>query len=681
MDRNIKTSTSFKRIDALKKDEATEEVRTLREEINYHDYLYYVKNAPAISDAAYDKLFQRLEQLETAFPELKTPDSPTVRIGGETVSQLKKVKHQSALLSLQAMLNEGDVKSFLDTVRSKAGKDTIRYCLEPKFDGLSVEVVFENGQFKYGATRGDGMVGEDISHNLKTIRALPLKLRQKNATPKSLSVRGEVFIPKKGFIALNKQRVELGEQAFANPRNAAAGLMRQYESHQIAEQALDIFFYDILALDTDLPATHEQVLQKLSEWGLKTSPLNETVSSHQQIKNYHHSLEQQRDELDYEIDGIVIKVNDNALREKLGTRERNPRWALAWKFKPREEITSVEDIVVNVGRTGILTPVALLQPVDVGGITVSRATLHNEAEVHRKDIRVGDNVRIIRAGDVIPEVAERVKSADKKRGKVFKMPPHCPACGAPVIHEGAYYLCSAGLSCPAQLAGHIQHFADREAMNIDHLGEKTAEQLVKKNLVRDLSDLYKLQVDDIASLEGFATRSAQQLYESIQHAKNPRLDRFLYALGIQHVGQRMARELAEAFHSLDALAKADKQSIEKISGIGAEIAESTANFFADPTNRSVLKRMRERGLKISPIQPHGKQPLKDKTFVFTGTLEAFTREEAKEKVQALGGKSSSNVSSETDYVVVGKNPGSKLEKAKDSKIKRISEKEFIEMLK
>jgi DNA ligase (NAD+) len=680
MDFKKQPDTHFRPVAKLNKKEAAGEINALREGIQYHDYLYYVKNTPKISDAVYDRLFQRLEELEAAFPEFKTADSPTLRVGAEPVSKLKKVRHKAPLLSLQATLEIRDIESFLQTAANKANQKSILCCLEPKFDGLSVELVYEHGHFRYGSTRGNGEVGEDISHNLKTIRALPLTLQHQDEAPDVLAVRGEVFMPRKGFMILNKHRVERGGDPFANPRNAAAGLMRQLEPRHVADKPLDIYFYEILDVEGPLPPTHREVLECLKRWGLKTSPLNEAVSSVKQIESYHHKLAQQRDDLDFEIDGIVIKIDDHALREDLGTRERNPRWAMAWKFEPREEITLVEDIVVNVGRTGILTPVALLQPVDVGGVTVSRATLHTEDEVHRKDIRVGDRVRVIRAGDVIPEVKERIRQPGQKRHPPFAMPKRCPVCGSKVEREGAYYLCTAGLACSVQLMARIHHYAARDTMDIEHLGGKTAMQLVQHGLVHDLADLYALSVDDIQSLDGFAQRSARQLHDAIQNAKHPRLDRFLYALGIPHVGHRVARLLAEEFRSLDKLANAGRQRIKKIAGIGEEIAEAVTHFFSEEKNREVIKRMHDSGLEIQPLPQRDQNPLKDKTFVFTGTLEAFTRDSAKEQVEALGARVASSVSRETDFVVVGKNPGSKRDEAIHLGIKRLDESQFLEML-
>ncbi|SDK30580.1 NAD-dependent DNA ligase LigA [Microbulbifer yueqingensis] len=680
MDFTSAPDTDFTAVGDLGKKEAAAEIRALREGVNYHDYLYYVKDAPEISDAVYDKLFHRLQELEEAFPDLQDDDSPTRRIGAEPVSKLKKVSHRVPLLSLQAQLDAEKVRTFIKSVQKAAESKSPAFVLEPKFDGLSVEVIYRQGKFERGSTRGNGEVGEDISHNLKTIRTLPLTLQEAGHIPAFLAVRGEVYMDRNGFTALNRERVENGEEPFANPRNAAAGLMRQYESRRAAGKPLRVYFYEILATDGEWPDTHRQVLEQLTAWGLITSPLNKSAGSFQEIEAYHKRLAGKRDDLDFEIDGIVIKVDKIKLRESLGNRDRSPRWALAWKFEPRQEATLVEDIVVQVGRTGILTPVALLQPVDVGGVTVSRATLHNENEMRRKDIRVGDCVHVIRAGDVIPEIEERIKRPGKKRQPPFEMPERCPSCGSPVIREGAYWLCPAGLSCPAQLRGRIQHYAGRDAMDIDHLGEKAAGQLVERGLVHDLADLYAVGVDDLQSLEGFAERSARQLHEAIQGAKEARLDRFLYALGIPLVGRRVARQLAEKFGELEKVSSANRDAIEAVSGLGSEIAAATTDFFEDKRNRKTLKRMQAAGLKIKPMPGRGKQPLAGKTFVFSGGLDSLTRDEAHEKVESLGGRATSSVSSETDYLVVGDSPGSKLDEARDLGVSCIDEQEFLDML-
>lgn len=680
MDFKKNPDTDFKDIDGLDRDEAAEEAAALREAINYHDHLYYVKDAPKISDAKYDQLLKRLEDLEDAYPKLKTDDSPTQRVGADPVSKLEKVEHSAPLLSLQATLENDDVKRFLDHVREAADSRSTNLVLEPKFDGLSVEVIYRRGKFERGVTRGNGRVGEDISRTLKTVHTLPLSLQGGDRLPDELAVRGEVYMPLDGFTQLNKQRVENGQDPFANPRNAAAGLMRQYESRNVAGKPLAVFFYEILSSDGDIPGSHQKVLKQLRDWGLRVTPLNKTASRFKEVKQYHGRLAERRDDLDYEIDGIVIKVDDRKLRETLGTRDRNPRWALAWKFEPREETTLVEDIVVQVGRTGILTPVALLQPVDVGGVTVSRATLHNEREARRKDIRIGDRVKILRAGDVIPEIAERVKRPGKKRGERFRMPDQCPVCEAWITREGAYHICSAGLACPAQLRGRLRHFASREAMDIDHLGEEAADQLVQRGLVENLADLYRLDKSDLESLEGYAKKSASKLHDAIQGAKSARLDRFLYALGIAHVGRRVARQLAGEFGSLDKLMKADRERLEKIADIGSEIAGATADFFADQDNRKVLQRLRRAGVEIEKMPARNRQPLKNKTFVFSGALDDFTRSEAREQVEALGGRATSSISGETDYLVLGDNPGSKRDEAEEQGVDCIDEDAFKRLL-
>jgi len=682
MDFKKNPDTSFKDIDKLDKEEAQKEIQALREGIEYHDYLYYVKNRPEISDAVYDKLFQRLQELEKAFLELKSAQSPTQKVGAPPLDKLKKVDHRAPMLSLNAALEEKEIREFDDFIRRNTDTKDITYIAEPKFDGLSVEVVYRGGVFFYGATRGDGRQGEDVSANLKTIRSLPLRLRKNDDLPDFLSVRGEVFMPKKGFHQLNQERVERGEEAFANPRNAAAGTIRHLNPRKVSEKPLDIFFYDVLYSENGHFTSHWEVLKQFPRWGLKTDPHNKRCSSFEEIAAYHKKLSQQRDDFDYEIDGIVLKLDQYALRDKLGARHRSPRWAIAWKFPPKQEVTRLERIVVQVGRTGILTPVALLEPVDVGGVTVSRATLHNADEVRRKDVRPGDRVRVVRAGDVIPEVLARVPESGKKRGRKFSMPDTCPACGAQVVKEGAYYLCPAGLTCTAQRIGRIVHYASRDAMNIEGLGEKTAQDIVKKGLAENMADLYTLEVKDFLKLDGFADKSARQLYEAVQRTKKPRLDRFLYALGIRHVGRRVARILAEEYGTLDALRKADTKDIERISEIGPEIAQSVTRFFSAEENQAVLEKLFQEGMEVRSVRGDGDQaPLAGKTFVFTGDLEGYTRDDAQRKVEALGGRATSSVSGNTDYVVAGASPGSKLDDAEARGVEVITQKEFTSLLK
>lgn len=600
MDYKHNPKTTFKDIDRLAKDEAEQQIVNLREAIEYHNYLYYVKNQPDISDTTYDQLFKRLKQLEKAFPEFKSDTSPTCKIGVPPVGKLKKVEHTETMLSLDATLEENEVRNFIDFIRRKAGKNKITCVAEPKFDGLSVEIVYEKKCFKYGASRGNGQSGEDISENIKTIRAVPLRLYKEGNLdiPNFLAVRGEVYMPKNAFQEINKVRIERGKNSFANPRNAAAGIMRQLNSKNVADKPLDIYFYEILKMeDGEAFTSHWDVLQQLPKWGLKTNNDNCKCDSLQDILDYHERLYQKRDQLDYEIDGIVVKVDDYVLQKELGTKQRSPRWALAWKFPPKKEITILEDIIVQVGRTGILTPVALLHPVEVGGVTVSRATLHNADEIHEKDLLPGDKVRIARVGDVIPEVVERINKPGEEHCKKFSMPKICPVCGSEVIKEGANYYCSAGLSCEAQLVGHILHYVSRNAMNINGLGKNTINRLVDRDMVKEIADIYDLSVDDFKELEGFAQESAEKLHAAIHEEKEVRLDRLLYALGIRRVGQHVAGVLAREYHSLENIKEADLEDLSNIQGIGPKIAKNIYLFFQQKKNQKVINRLKESGVK------------------------------------------------------------------------------------
>jgi len=682
MDFTQNPDTDFVSIDRLDTEQAAAEAKALREGIRHHDFLYYVKNQPTIADAVYDRLFARLLALEETFPSLRSEDSPTRRVGAEPVSELAKVRHTAPMLSLASVLEPRDVQDFLGRVRNQLGSDRPALSLEPKFDGLSVELVFESGHFAGGSTRGDGETGEDISHNLRTIAALPLRLRDPDAAPRRLAVRAEVFMSRSGFIAVNRDRVQRGQEPFANPRNAAAGLMRQLDPSKVAGRPLDLFCYELLQLrGQESPASQSELLARFAAWGLKTCPLNRQAQGLEAVRAYHAELAEQRDDLDYEIDGIVIKLDDRGLRDRLGVRSRSPRWALAWKFAPRDEVTRLEEITVQVGRTGILTPVALLRPVDVGGVTVSRATLHNAEEVRRKDVRAGDRVRVLRAGDVIPEIAERVPEEDRTRAPVFEMPAQCPVCGTEIIRDGAYHICPAGLSCSAQLIGHIKHYAARDALDIAGLGEQTARQLVEQDLVRDLADLYRLSEQDLAGLDGFAAKSAAQLYRAIQDSRSPPLDRFLYALGIRHVGRRIARVIAGAFAGLDEVREAGRAELEEIGEIGPEIADALVSFFASERNRDVLDKMHEAGVRVQAA-PRRAAPrnLQGKTFVFTGRLAHHTRDQAKAAVEARGGRATSSVSGETDYVVIGDAPGAKRDEAERFDVRILDEAGFERLL-
>ncbi|MFW6350845.1 MAG: NAD-dependent DNA ligase LigA, partial [Bacteroidota bacterium] len=644
----------MRNVDDLKLKEARKETEQLREAINYHNHQYYIENDPDISDRKYDELFERLLKLEEKFPDLQSDVSPTQKVGAEPLDKLTKKKHIAPMLSLNSSAKEKEMKNFIEFVRKKTKGKKTEFFLEPKFDGLSVEVVYRKGAFNYAATRGDGLQGEDISENAKTIGSLPLKLRAGNDFPRELAVRGEIYLGKEDFQQLNKKRIEKNKKAFANARNAAAGLVRQLDPGKVADVPLDIFFYEIIgsnSKESDFES-QQDLRQQFKKWGLKINDQSRRTNTQKGIKDFYRELESKREKLPYEIDGMVIKLNHRKLRSELGNRGRSPRWAFAWKFEPRKEVTTLIDIIVQVGRTGILTPVALLEPVEVGGVTVSRATLHNQDEVKKKDVRPGDTVKVKRAGDVIPEISGRVKSKGQKRKKAFEMPEKCPVCHTRVVREGAYVLCPAGLSCEAQLKGSLSHFASRNAMNIDNLGEKVIAQLVDKQLIKNIPDLYQLKPSDIEKLEGYAKKSSQKLHDAIQKSKKQDLDQFIYALGIRHVGQHVAKVLARHFTTLDNLSDASEKELNEIQEVGPEIAKSIVHFFSSRHNLDMLDKLKKNGLKIQEQKSSRSDKLKNKTFVITGELEAFTRDEAKEKIESLGGRATSSVSDNTDYLVV-----------------------------
>jgi len=665
----------------MERREAQKRIKWLRDEINRHDYLYYVLNKPEISDAEYDRLRRELEELENRFPDLVTPDSPTQRVGATPRGELPVVRHLKQMLSLESAMKESEVRDFANRVLKGLGVNSVEFTAEPKFDGLSVELVYENGILTRGATRGDGINGEDITPNVRTIRTIPLKLRT-DSPPYRVAVRGEAIMLLEEFKKLNRWLTERGENTFANPRNAAAGSLRQLDSRITATRPLTFFAYEIMLIEGGKePATHMGELETLRGWGFKIDSHVKLCKTIDDAIKFHDELERKRDSLPFEIDGVVIQLNDKRSREVLGQRTRSPRWAVAFKFEPRKEVTRVEDIVVQVGRTGKLTPVALLKPVDVGGVTVSRATLHNAGEVARKDIRVGDLVRIERAGDVIPAVVERIPEKGLRRSEPFKMPDRCPVCGAQVIEEGAYHFCTGGLSCEAQLKRGIGHFASKGALDIDGLGTKTVEALVDRGLVKSVADLFRLKKEDLLTLEGFADKSAENLIKALENSKDVSLPRFLYALGIRNVGEHVARILAERFGSIEALMEAGEEELMEINEVGPEVARSVVSFFSDEKNRKLIKDLIMLGVKIEkPSTVTGERPLEGKTFVFTGGLENFTREEAKRIVESLGGHVSSSVSKNTDYVVVGKDPGSKYEKAKKLGVETIDEEGFRKLI-
>ena len=649
----------------------------LRDEIRRHDYLYYVKAKPEISDSAYDRLFRELSELERAHPELVTPDSPTQRVGAPALDSLKKVRHEQAMLSLDSLVNLTDVMAFDQRMKRELGVPAVEYTAEPKFDGLSVELLYEGGVFTRGATRGDGTTGEDVTINLRTIRSLPLQLRAETDYPSRVVVRGEVYMRLDDFQTLNRMMTELGEEGFANPRNAASGALRQLDSAMTAARPLALTCYEIMAWSGKGLATHWEELEALSRWGFPVPLHRRLCASIEGAVEYHRDTETMRDSLPYEIDGVVIKVNRRDWQDRLGYRSRSPRYAVAFKFTPRKEVTKVQDIVVSVGRTGTLTPLALLIPVEVGGVTISRATLHNADEVARKDIRVGDTVRVERAGDVIPAIAERVATPDDVRGDPFRMPDHCPVCGSNVAKEGAYYYCTGQSVCLAQLRGAIEHFASKSALNIEGLGKKTVAQLVEARLVRSLADLYRLTKAQLLTLEGFADRSASLLLAAIERSKTVSLDRFLMGLGIRQVGQHIAKVLAKEFHSLPRLMEADESRFLQVAAIGPEIASSLVSYFSEEQNRRVIQELLDSGFTIdAPPASSQSRMLEGKIFVFTGGLKDLTREQAGQLVEERGGRVASSVSRKTSYVVAGEDAGSKLEQAARLGVTVLTEKEF-----
>lgn len=654
----------------------------LRELIRKHDYLYYVLDSPEIPDKQYDRLFKELKAIEEQFPELVTPDSPTQRVGGAPLDRFPEVVHAAPMLSLDSDSDEPALKRFDERLRKALGKPAVAYVVEPKMDGASIELVYEMGILVRASTRGDGIRGEGVTENVRTIPTVPLRLREEERkAPPFLAVRGEVLMHVEAFHDLNRRLAEAGEKTFANPRNAAAGSLRQLDPRITASRPLDVFFYDILAGEAGGVKTHWDVLAALRAWGLRVNDLCRRVHSVHEALEYHRSLAVRRDELPYEIDGIVVKLDDLAQRAVVGSTSHHPRWAFALKFAPRKQVTRVLAIEPSVGRTGVVTPIALLRPVEIGGVTVSRASLHNREEVARKDIRAGDRVRVQRAGDVIPQILERVVEGDESgRGPKFQMPDRCPSCGCELVERGPFTVCPNGFACPAQLVGRIEHFGSRDALDIEGLGEETAKLLVSKGLVKRLPDLFDLTQEQLEPLDRFAEKSAKNLVEAIRKARKVELHRFLYALGIPEVGLAVARDLARHFGSLAALRKATPEDLERVKGIGPRMSAQIHAFFQDPGNRKVLEDLLSGRVEILEPAAEGKKPLEGLKFVFTGGLQAMTRREAKETVEAHGGRALSSVSKETDYVVVGEEPGSKLDQARKLGVRVLDEQEFLDFL-
>jgi len=660
----------------------------LRRKIHYHNYRYYVLDEPEISDAEYDRLFQELEALERAYPELVTPDSPTQRIGAKPLEAFGTYEHSIPMLSLKSVTAEEEVRDFDDRVRRLLGSEAeIEYVVEPKIDGLAMELVYEQGVFTVGSTRGDGTTGENITSNLRTVKTIPLRIFSDAdvdaAAVSLLEVRGEVFIPLSKFKALNAALGAKSEKMFANPRNAAAGSVRQLDPKVTAARPLDFFAYGVGRAEGMDFSTQWEALDYLRRIGFRVSPLIRRFKDIDGIIHHHDKVKVERDDLDYEIDGIVVKVNSIAQQDALGAVSRSPRWAIAYKFPAREEFTRVNDIRVQVGRTGALTPVAILEPVQIAGVTVSRATLHNEDELRRKDVRIGDTVVVERAGDVIPEVVSVIKSKRSGKEREFRMPDRCPVCGSDVLKEGPIVRCI-GVACSAQLKEWIKHFVSLRALNVEGLGEKVIEQLVDRNLVSDAADLFFLTRQNLMRLERMGDKSARNILAALEKSKHTTFARLLHALGIRHVGEHTASLLADTFNDLDALRAADYKDLIKVPEIGPEVANSILLFFEQESTQQLLEKLERAGVEYEPTEVEGvegaERILEGKTFVFTGRI-SMPREEAWSIVERLGGTVSSSVSKKTDYVVAGEDPGSKFEKAMKLGVAVIDEEAFKEMVK
>jgi len=670
--REMDTNTAIKRI---------EELRAL---IDYHNQRYYQLDDPEISDVEYDCLMKELINIEQKFPDIDVSASPTQRVGAAPLEKFSAIAHLTPMLSLANAFSERDISDFGERIKRFLGThENITFVVEPKLDGTAVNLIYENGAFVVGATRGDGERGEDITQNLKTIHALPLQMkkRQDLPIPERIEIRGEVFIEIDLFRKLNKHRLEEGEQAFANPRNAAAGSLRQLDSKITAKRPLDIFCYGIGMVTGVTFKSHWDVLISLSQWGFNVNPYVQQAKNIHACIDYYHHINNMRNALPYEIDGIVIKVNDLNVQELLGAVSRSPRWAVACKFAATQETTVIEKIDVQVGRTGVLTPVAILKPVHVGGVTVRRATLHNQDEIDKKDIRIGDTVIVQRAGDVIPEVLKVIDSKRNGSEKKFIMPAICPECGSEVVRLAgeAAHRCI-GIACPAQIKEHIIHFASRGGMDIEGLGDKLVSQLVDTDLIKDPADLYFLTKDKLLTLDRMAEKSAKNLLAAIENSKSPSLEKFIYALGIRHVGEHTARILASSFMTIEKLMEATVNELMAIRDIGPEVAGSIIRFFRERSNIIVIDKFKKAGVNpMKLIRPEA-TPLAGKSFVFTGTLINLTRNEAKRIVESLGASTMESVTKTTDYVVAGESPGSKLEKAKSAGMEIINEEEFLKLI-
>jgi DNA ligase (NAD+) len=664
------------------------QVAALREQIRHHNYRYHVLDDPEIPDVEYDRVVRELQALEAEHPELVTPDSPTQRVGGEPISAFGTVQHQLPMLSLDNAFSDDELRDFHRRVTDRLeleASTALEYAAEPKLDGAAVSLLYEGGQLVRGATRGDGTTGENITHNVRTIDAVPLSLYGKGY-PTTLEVRGEVFMPREGFRAFNEQALARGEKAFVNPRNAAAGSLRQLDPRLTAERPLDIYVYSVGQVDGgDIPGRHSDILDQLQEWGFKVCPERQVVSGIEGCLAYYQRIGERRDSLSYDIDGVVYKVDRIDYQRELGFVSRAPRWAIAHKFPAQEELTVVRDVEFQVGRTGAVTPVARLEPVFVGGVTVSNATLHNMDELHRKDVRIGDTVIVRRAGDVIPEVVKVVKERRPKGARVVKAPGKCPVCGSAVVREAdeAVARCTGGLFCAAQRAEALKHFVSRRAMDVDGLGAKLIEQLVALDRLNTPADIFTLSRDELIEMERMGEKSADNLLGSIERSKETTLARFLYALGIREVGEATAGSLAAHYGKLEGIMAANEEALQEVPDVGPVVASRIHHFFGEPHNREVIQKLIGAGIhwpESEPVKINEDGPLAGKTLVLTGTLSGMTRDEAKDRILAAGGKVTGSVSKKTDFLVAGDKAGSKLTKAQNLEITILNEVELEKML-
>jgi len=662
----------------MNKPEAKERIRKLRSLISHHQYLYHTLDAPEITDAAFDALVHELAKMEKDFPDLVKPNSPTQRVGSQPLKQFQKIHHISRMYSLNDAFSQEDVQKWLERLANLDLRNIPEFYCDLKMDGLAVELKYVDSNFIQGSTRGDGLIGEDITQNIKTIASIPLKLN--GVVSGEIYIRGEVFLTKKEFERINKEQEEKGGKIYANPRNTAAGSLRQLDSAITASRKLNFYAYDLID-PNDRFETKQDKYKTLNDWGIATNPNSKVVQTIEEIQKFRNHWEKEREQLDYELDGVVVSINNNRLYEQAGFIGKAPRGGIAYKFAPKEAQTIVEDIQVQVGRTGVLTPVAHLKPVSIGGTTVSRATLHNIDEIKRLGIKIGDTVMVGRAGDVIPDILSVLTELRNGKEKDFHLPTKCPVCDTPIKKEASQVASYCpNTDCPARQRETIYHFCSRNALNIDGVGPKIIDALMDAGLVQDYADLFTLKVEDLQNLDRFAEVSSANVIKALAERKKVPLARFVYGLGIMHVGEETARVLAQHFHTLEKIASATEEELTVVEDVGPIVAKSITEWFKRPYHRNILKKFEKAGVKIIEDKGKIKGKLFGKTFVITGTLDSMSREEAGQKIRALGGKVSSSVSKETSAVIAGADPGSKYDKAKKLEVKILNEKEFLGLI-